>query len=403
MKSVENLLALFFLLDRVCLPHVIFRGKVLGNLYLNLMFCEGLFADLSSLSCSAYRPRHPSPRPSRLPLLRPSPTSPFTLTVLHLLRIPLPMAAILDVAQGYLDYLLGQEAHGTSFGSLSTALDVAAKNHSSICGRTFMVTGATSGMGREVAFVLASHGAVVILLSRNAEKLQVTQGQLQQAVVHTITCDLSSLAAVQAAIAAYKALNLTQGLHALICNAGIAFTWRELAPDPEHNWHKHKVESQFATNYLGHFALTLGLMPELIQAGRHGGKARIALVSSVLHHAAYLGDGIRLQDLSGQEWYEPVEAYGQSKLALLLFMEQLERRLEEKNWPVTVNAMHPGMVNSSITRHFIGMCMFPWWQRWLAAALRARCVLVLGGMGEGGGGGTGIVRMGRGWKTIRCV
>lgn len=279
------------------------------------------------------------------------------------------MAAILDVTQGYLDYLLGQEAQATSFGSSSTAHDVAAKYHSSIRGRTFMVTGATSGMGREVAFVLASHGAVVILLSRNAEKLQVTQGQLQrahpEAEVHTITCDLSSLAAVQAAIAAYKALNLTQGLHALICNAGIAFTWRELAPDPEHNWHKHKVESQFATNYLGHFALTLGLMPELIQAGLHGGKSRIVLVSSVLHHAAYFNDGIRLQDLSGQNWYEPVEAYGQSKLAHLLFMEQLDRRLKEKHWPVTVNAMHPGMVNSSITRHFIGMCMFPWWLRWL--------------------------------------
>ena len=79
------------------------------------------------------------------------------------------MAAILDVAQGYLDYLLDQEAHDTSFGSSSTAHDVAAKYHSSIWG-TFMVTGATSGMGREVAFVLASHGAVVILLSRNAAR-----------------------------------------------------------------------------------------------------------------------------------------------------------------------------------------------------------------------------------------
>jgi NAD(P)-dependent dehydrogenase (short-subunit alcohol dehydrogenase family) len=143
-------------------------------------------------------------------------------------------------------------------------------------------------------------------------------------------------------------------------------------------------------------------MPELIQAGLHGGKSRIVLVSSVLHHAAYFNDGIRLQDLSGQNWYEPVEAYGQSKLALLLFMEQLDRRLKEKHWPVTVNAMHPGMVGSSITRHFIGMCMFPWWLRWLLQRYVLGVFSCRGGVWEGGKY-TGFVCMGREWRTISCV
>lgn len=123
------------------------------------------------------------------------------------------------------------------------------------------------------------------MASRSKAKLEDTQAQIQNcypdAVTHIIECDLSSQRSVSDAVQAFQRLNLP-GLNALICNAGIAFTQWSLAPDVN-------VESQFATNFLGHFVLCLALMPELARTGtKHtekgsGSPARIVLVSSVLH------------------------------------------------------------------------------------------------------------------------
>lgn len=167
----------------------------------------------------------------------------------------------------------------------STAGEVAEHYADCIRGRVFMVTGCSSGMGRETAFVLAKHGGIVVMVSRSKDNLEDTQAQIENcypdAVTHIIECDLSSLRSVSAAVQAYNRLNLP-GIHALICNAGIAFTKREIAPDVH-------VESQFATNFLGHYALCLALLPELVRTGtKHtekdsGSPARIVLVSSVLH------------------------------------------------------------------------------------------------------------------------
>lgn len=123
------------------------------------------------------------------------------------------------------------------------------------------------------------------MASRSKAKLEDTQAQIHNcypdAVTHIIECDLSSQRSVSDAVQAFQRLNLP-GLNALICNAGIAFTQWSLAPDVN-------VESQFATNFLGHFVLCLALMPELARTGtKHTEKgsdspARIVLVSSVLH------------------------------------------------------------------------------------------------------------------------
>ena len=157
-------------------------------------------------------------------------------------------ARALDVTQGLLDYVLGQKYRETDFGSASTASEVASKHHTRIRGRVFFITGATSGIGREVAFVLARYGATVVLASRNAEKLQETMEDIQRvsphATVHTITLDLASHHSVDQAIRDYHALDLPM-LHCLICNAGIAFTWHALAPNKDHDsWHHHNVELQ---------------------------------------------------------------------------------------------------------------------------------------------------------------
>jgi NAD(P)-dependent dehydrogenase (short-subunit alcohol dehydrogenase family) len=172
-------------------------------------------------------------------------------------------------------------------------------------GRTAVVTGATGGLGYEAALALAKAGAEVILTGRDEQKgrsvVQKISHEVTGAKVTYEQLDLASLASI-ANLA--RRMGARQSLDLLINNAGVmALPRRQTTADG--------FETQFGTNYLGHFALTARLMPLL----RRASGARVVSVSSLAHRTGF----IDFNDLQGARVYSPWKAYGQSKLACLMF------------------------------------------------------------------------------------
>ncbi|MFN5615679.1 MAG: SDR family oxidoreductase [Brevundimonas sp.] len=201
-------------------------------------------------------------------------------------------------------------------------------------GRTIIITGANSGTGFETAKVLAARGAEVILAVRNAGKGEAARAAILRATpaasVRVEALDLSR----QASVAAFADRLLAAGrpVHALINNAGVmALARREQSPDGH--------ELQLATNFLGHFALTARLLP-LLRAGQ----ARVVQLSSVAHRQGR----IHLDDLNLKTGYTPWKAYAQSKLAMLMFALELDRRSRAAGWGLTSVAAHPGYARTDL-------------------------------------------------------
>jgi NAD(P)-dependent dehydrogenase (short-subunit alcohol dehydrogenase family) len=195
-------------------------------------------------------------------------------------------------------------------------------------GRTVIITGGGSGLGLIVARELAGAGARVVIASRDAKKLlQATdsiKAEHPKAIVEAAELDLANLASVRAFAKSFLASH--DRLDVLINNAGVmAAPYRKTADG---------FELQFGTNHLGHFALTGLLMPAL---SRLLG-ARVVTVSSNNHK----GGEIHIDDLQGAQHYSRWGAYGQSKLANLLFALELDRRLKASGMPVISVAAHPG-------------------------------------------------------------
>lgn len=195
-------------------------------------------------------------------------------------------------------------------------------------GRNFIVTGANSGLGFETARELARHGGRVILAARNEAKgldaVARIKAEQPRAAVEFRALDLADLESVRA-----FAASIVRGgseVDVLINNAGVMFPPRRLTPQG--------FESQFATNHLGHFALS-GLLYDTI---RHGRDARVVTVTSNLHR----GGSIHFEDLSGEKSYSPHAFYQQSKFANVLFGLELDRRLRAARAPVKSMLAHPG-------------------------------------------------------------
>ena len=218
-----------------------------------------------------------------------------------------------------------------------------------LTGRTAIVTGANSGIGRVEARVLAEHGAHVILAIRNVEA--------GRAVAATITggtqvehLDLASLASVRA----FAAGVVDRGpLDLLVNNAGVMYPpkWRPTADG---------FELQFGTNHLGHFALTGLLLPALLAAP----EPRVTTVASLAHR---YGDE-RVLEGNPAEGYDPRTSYGQSKLANLLFALELHRRATASGSRLTSTAAHPGVTVTNLFTSQDGMGVH-WAVRTFAPAL----------------------------------
>jgi NAD(P)-dependent dehydrogenase (short-subunit alcohol dehydrogenase family) len=201
-------------------------------------------------------------------------------------------------------------------------------------GRIAVVTGATGGLGYETALALAKAGAEVILTGRDDQKgrsaIEKVSREVVGAKVAYERLDLASLASI-AEFA--KRMHARTSLDILINNAGVmALPRRQVTTDG--------FEMQFGTNHLGHFALTARLMPLL----RRASGARVVSLSSLAHRTGR----IDFDDLQGARLYSPWKAYGQSKLACLMFALELQRRSDAAGWKVTSNAAHPGFARTNL-------------------------------------------------------
>jgi len=195
-------------------------------------------------------------------------------------------------------------------------------------GRTAIVTGANSGLGRIVARELAMRGARVIMASRdNAKSMEAVSeitAVFPSSTVEAAQLDLADLSSIRAFVDHIRVAN--DHIDLLINNAGVmAAPYRRTVDG---------FELQFGTNHHGHFALTGLLLPLLY--GRPD--ARVVTVSSNNHKSKQ----IPFDDLQGEHHYSRWGAYGQSKLANLLFAFELDRRLKAAGWPLISIAAHPG-------------------------------------------------------------
>ena len=216
----------------------------------------------------------------------------------------------------------------TGFGYASTAEDVT--RGISLTGKTVLVTGCNSGLGLETMRVLALRGALVIGTSRNKGTADAATRLVTGKTVG-LACELSDPVSVKACVAEVKAMGLR--LDAIVANAGImALPALKLAQG---------YEMQFFTNHIGHFALVTGLLDTIADDGR------VVMLSSSAHSLAPVG-GIEFDNLDGHKSYKPWVAYGQSKMANLLFAKDLARRF--KGSSRTAYAVHPGVIRTNLGR-----------------------------------------------------
>jgi NAD(P)-dependent dehydrogenase (short-subunit alcohol dehydrogenase family) len=201
-------------------------------------------------------------------------------------------------------------------------------------GRTAVVTGATGGLGYETALALAKAGAEVILTGRDDHKGQSAIEKIGREVIGAkISYERLDLANLASVADFAKQMQARPSLDLLINNAGVmALPRRQTTADG--------FEMQFGTNHLGHFALTARLMPLL----RRASAPRVVSLSSLAHRTAY----IDFDDLQGERVYSPWKAYGQSKLACLMFALELQRRSDAAGWNLTSIAAHPGFARTNL-------------------------------------------------------
>jgi WW domain-containing oxidoreductase len=208
------------------------------------------------------------------------------------------------------------------FGARSTADNVLAGID--LTGKRIVVTGCNSGIGFETMNALCANGAHVIGLARSLQDAESACGKAGPFCT-PLACDLADLESVAAAAESIRRL---QGpLDAVVANAGIANL-------PTLQTH-YGIELQFLVNHIGHFAL----VNELLGLVRNG-TGRIVVVSSSASLNLAPAEGIMFDNLGGQQFYEPLMFYGQSKLANAIFAKELSRRLSGRG--IAVNSLHPG-------------------------------------------------------------
>ncbi|MFI8976990.1 SDR family NAD(P)-dependent oxidoreductase [Nocardia asteroides] len=205
-------------------------------------------------------------------------------------------------------------------------------------GRTAVVTGANSGLGFETAAALAAEGAHVVMAVRDLDKGKAAADLITTATptaeVELLRLDLGSLTSVREAARELKAAH--PRLDLLINNAGVMYPPKQSTADG--------FELQFGTNHLGHFAFTGLLLDSLLPVP----DSRVVTVSSIGHR---IRASIHFDDLNFDHGYNRVVAYGQSKLANLLFTYELQRRLRATAGSTVALAAHPGGSNTELGRH----------------------------------------------------
>jgi len=211
------------------------------------------------------------------------------------------------------------------------------KNHTSeiMKGKICMITGANSGIGKATALGLAKMGATIVMVCRNKDRgekaLEDIKKEVENGTVDLMIADLSTQKAIHQLVKEFK--ERYQFLHVLINNAGVNLSRCVLTEDG--------IETTFAVNYLAQYLLS-NLLLDVLQASS---PARIVNVAS-----SVLAKNIDFENLNGEKHYRQLNAYGQSKLAVILFTYELSRRIEGTG--VTVNCLHPGYVKTNMIKNF---------------------------------------------------
>lgn len=211
-----------------------------------------------------------------------------------------------------------------------TTADMAAQT-----GKRFVITGATGGLGYETALALARAGAEVLLTGRNAAKGEAALAAIRAADPHAhigfALCDVASLDSVRSFADALMAEG--RPIDCLINNAGVmAIPRRRTTVDG--------FEMQFGTNVVGHFLLAARLLPLL----RAAPAPRTVQLASLAHR----NGRIFIDDLNAESGYRPWPRYQQSKLAMLMFALELQRRSDASGWGITSLAAHPGLAGTNL-------------------------------------------------------
>ena len=207
-------------------------------------------------------------------------------------------------------------------------------------GKTVLITGANSGIGKETTIDLARRGARIIMACRDMKR---GEDALKDVVEKTGSSklvlkqlDLASLSSIRALA---EDINKTEtALHVLINNAGV------MVPSQLQKT-QDGFEMQMGVNHLGHFLLT-NLLIDLLKSSQ---PSRIVVVSSIAHSFITTSSNFDFDNINSEKNYKKWNAYGQSKMANILFTRELARRLEGTG--VTANSLHPGLVTTEIQRH----------------------------------------------------
>ncbi|MGI3899940.1 MAG: SDR family oxidoreductase [Janthinobacterium lividum] len=206
----------------------------------------------------------------------------------------------------------------------------------SCIGRRAVVTGASGGLGFQTALGLTRLGAKVIVAARDQSKAEAALARIRAAVpgadVSSSFLDMADLSSIRTF--AEGVVDSGAVVDILVNNAGVAgYPIRRTTRDG--------FEEQLGTNYLGHFALTARLMPALLRASS---EARVVGLSSLAHHKGRMA----FDDLQGQARYNGWTAYQQSKLAVLIFTREFQRRIDAAGWAVRSVAAHPGWAVTNV-------------------------------------------------------
>jgi len=206
----------------------------------------------------------------------------------------------------------------------------------SMAGKTVIITGGNSGIGKAAAIALATAGARVVITARNEQRGQDAVADIAAASgstqVELALFDLADLSSVRSGAA--DLLERCPRIDVLLNNAGLILSERQVSTDG--------FEATFAINHLGPFLLTDLLRDRLVASA----PSRIVNVASTAHNFARRG--MVFDDLMAERSYKPMEVYGRSKLANILFTAELAKRLEGTG--VTANSLHPGSVNTGYAR-----------------------------------------------------
>jgi NAD(P)-dependent dehydrogenase (short-subunit alcohol dehydrogenase family) len=203
-------------------------------------------------------------------------------------------------------------------------------------GRCFIVTGANTGIGFETAKTLAERGGRVLLACRSKAKGEAAISSIREAIpaadLAFLPLDLADLASVRCAA---ELATLEPRLDVLLNNAGVMF--------PPLTRTVQGFELQFGVNHLGGFALTALLLPKLAETAG----SRVVITSSLAHQRG----GLQWDDLNAQKRYGRVRRYSDSKLANMLHLFELDRRLRARGSPTMAVGCHPGIAQTELMRH----------------------------------------------------